>query len=84
MVTPGEYLRSVLRVFPDYAGTVLWFVSDPVRYERAQLTPQLEADLNAWETRYYGGLTPELHWRPEFDIASYDSDGVSLCERLAS
>ncbi|MBC7761490.1 MAG: hypothetical protein H7201_06775 [Candidatus Saccharibacteria bacterium] len=83
MSTPGEYLRSVVRVFPDYADTVLWFVPGPVDYEDAHLTPQLTSDMKAWEASFYANETDVGAWRPGFDADAYEAEGLRLCQCLA-
>lgn len=83
MSTSGEYLRSVVRVFPDYADSVLWFVPGPVDYEDAQLTPRLTRDMKAWEASFYANVTGVGAWRPGFDGDAYEAEGLRLCQCLA-
>jgi hypothetical protein len=51
--------REVIRVFPDYAGTVVWF-QGPVPYEETGLSQRLIDDMEDWEAAYYASLD-ELH-----------------------
>ena len=52
-----------MRMFPDYAGTVLWYGGGPVDYEEAHLPAGLVAYLEAWEASYYAGLDEAMEWR---------------------
>ena len=82
MPTSGEYLRSVVRVFPDYADTVLWFAPGPVSYEDAHLSPELTRDMQAWEEFFYANSDGLGTWHT-FSAKTYDAEGLRLCERLA-
>ena len=82
MSTPGEYLRSVVRVFPDYAGTVLWFVPGPVSYEVAHLSPELTSAMKAWEKLFDEYLSYEAP-RSGLDEDAWDAEGLRLCRALA-
>jgi len=42
----SEYATTVVRLFPDYAGSVLWF-PNPVPYEETLLDAHLITDLRA-------------------------------------
>ena len=44
----SEYATTVVRLFPDYAGSVIWFPG-PVSYDETQLDSQLIADLQTWK-----------------------------------
>lgn len=83
MVDAAEYLRTVVRVFPDYADTVLWFAPGPVSYEESHLTEGLVAELVEWEGTYYASLTDLFQWRPEANLLAFDVEGLRLAHRLA-
>jgi hypothetical protein len=83
MADPGGYLRSVVRVFPDYAGTVLWFVDGPVDYSDAKVTASLAADMSAWEDSYYTGLDDEREWKTtDLEVHHY-REGLRLARALS-
>jgi hypothetical protein len=83
MADPGAYLRSVVRVFPDYAGTVLWFVDGPVDYADAKLTESLAADMSAWEDAYYFGLGEEKDWKSKDLEVPHYREGLRLARALS-
>ncbi|MBG6238423.1 hypothetical protein IWX78_001395 [Mycetocola sp. CAN_C7] len=78
----SPYATSIVRLFPDSAGTVLWFI-DPVPYEVASLSAGLEHDLRAWEQSYEDALTDDFEWRSDALASQYTEDGRSLAHRLA-
>ena len=82
MPTPEEYLRSVVRVFPDYAGTVLWFAPGPVDYEDAHLSPELTLAMRAWEKLFDEYLSYGAP-RSGLDETAWDEEGLRLCRALA-
>lgn len=59
MDIPAKDRRPTVRMFPDYADTVLWF-EGPVDYDLTGLTPDLLHDLTAWEQSYYDSLTSDF------------------------
>jgi hypothetical protein len=81
-ITPHH--RPAVRVFPDYAGTVIWFICGPIDYDDACLTSALVLDMQAWEQKYYANLTDEYVWREGFDAEEYIADGIQLAQRLAN
>jgi hypothetical protein len=78
----SEYATTVIRLFPDYAESVIWF-SSPVPYEETQLDDRLIADLRTWEASYYAGLSSDLSWRAPGLEARFRADGLELARRLA-
>lgn len=73
-----------VRLFPDYADTVVWLPGHgPVNYDDAHLSPGLTADLVAWEASYYASLTPELAWRSASMATDFTAAGQDLAQRLA-
>ena len=80
----AAYKRSdVVRMFPDYAGTVLWYGGGPVDYEDAHLPGGLVADLEAWEALYYDGLDDEMEWRSRDLEKAHAAQGAELARRVA-
>lgn len=78
----SEYATTVIRLFPDYAESVIWFPA-PVAYEETRLDAPLITELQAWEASYYVGLTPNQSWRsPELETR-FHTDGVRLARLLA-
>jgi hypothetical protein len=59
----GGHLRSVIRLFPDYANTVLWFAPGPIAYPDSHISDPLRQAMIEWEAAWYAGLTDELTWR---------------------
>lgn len=51
-----------MRIYPDYAGTVLWF-HEPIPYANSGLSAGLVARMKDWEESYYLSLTPDLAWK---------------------
>ncbi len=79
----GAYLRTVVRVFPDYANTVLWFVGGPVDYADAKVTDSLAADMRAWEESYYESLNDAMAWRSLELEGRHAAEGLRLARLLA-
>ena len=69
-------------MFPDYAGTVLWF-GGPVRYEDSGLTQELIHALQSWEESYYHSMTPDFEWVSAEAAHRFTAEGNRLAERLA-
>ena len=72
----------MLRLCPDYAGTVLWLES-AVPYDDTQLDPALITDLIRWEIEYYDALDDNLAWRSPAHASRFTTAGVTLALRLA-
>jgi hypothetical protein len=83
MANPGAYLRSVVRVFPDYADSVLWFVGGPVDYAEAKLSDSLATDMMAWDTSYYAGLDSDRQWRSPDLETHHCREGLRLARGLS-
>lgn len=49
---PYIYATRTVRVFPDYANSVIWF-SDPFPYHESHLSKSLVTRLDRWEASYY-------------------------------
>jgi hypothetical protein len=83
LANPSAYLRSVVRVFPDYADSVLWFVGGPVAYTEAELTDSLVTDMTAWEISYYAGIGEDLEWRSSDLKTHHYREGLRLARSLS-
>ena len=71
----------VVRMFPDYADTVLWF-DGPVDYAECGLSERLIRDLERWEQGYYDALV-DLEWRTPELAAQFTKNGVRLAQQVA-
>ncbi len=71
----------VVRMFPDYADTVLWF-DGPVDYAECGLSERLIRDLRRWEQGYYDALD-DLEWRTPELAARFTKDGTRLAQQVA-
>jgi hypothetical protein len=79
---PYIYATRIVRVFPDYASSVIWF-SDPVRYDETRLSGSLIARLVEWEASYYSDLTDDLKWRSLDLMHQFSSEGLELARAVA-
>ena len=68
---------------PDYADTVIWFMS-PVPYPETGLSPQLVARLEAWEAAYYDALTPDFEWVSPDSPRALNDEGRVLADAVAA
>jgi len=79
----SEYSTSVVRLFPDYGESPIWFAIGYVTYERAHLSEALESDLREWEKSFYRDHDDHNHWNaPQAGEASAQR-GLELAERLS-
>ena len=78
-----EAESRVVRIFPGYAGTVLWAWSGTVGYDESRLSGPLIADLRAWEgLGEREGLTGVP--LPSDAQEAWVAEGVRLASELAS
>ncbi|MGW6171859.1 hypothetical protein ACWF5H_00040 [Arthrobacter sp. NPDC055138] len=70
-----------VRMFPDYADTVLWF-DGPVDYAECGLSERLIRDLTRWEQGYYDALV-DVEWRAPELAAQFTEDGIRLAQQVA-
>lgn len=76
-----RYLSTTVRVFPDYAGTIIWFTIGPFDYDSARIPQDLRVAMQEWEETYYAGLdSPDA--APEL-VGAYDLEGLHLAEQLS-
>lgn len=78
----AEVERGVVRLAPDYAGTVIWF-PHAVPYAQTHLDPSLVTDLIRWELSYYDSLTEDFGWRSPQAAVEYTAAGIRLALRMA-
>lgn len=71
-----------IRMFPDYAGTLLW-INMPIDCEDIRLSGGLVAELQAWEQSNYDSLDSDFDWVPETAARTFTAEGVRLA-RLVS
>jgi hypothetical protein len=83
MATGDEYLTSVIRLFPDYAESVIWFAIGLVSYDDAKITSELRLEMDAWEKLYYQAQTNDSRWHTPEDRLRFNAEGRRLAERLA-
>lgn len=74
---------TTVRMFPDYADTVLW-LDGPVDYERTALSPGLIRELQAWEWSYYDALDADFNWKSPVDARTFTQTGIDLAGQVAN
>ncbi|MDF0514296.1 hypothetical protein PX701_11745 [Agromyces sp. H3Y2-19a] len=57
-----RYDTEVVRIFYDFAESVVWF-PDPVDYDESRLSSALVADLRAWGSLHETGRDEDYEWR---------------------
>ena len=77
-----EEAREIVRLFPDYADTVVW-LDGPVDYRLSGLSRRLIEELREWERSYYQSLTPGFDWRSPELAHQFTVDGNHLASRVA-
>jgi hypothetical protein len=81
--TSEEAQYEVIRMFPDYADTVLWF-DMPVHYSDTGLTETLVADLQKWEDTFYESLNADFEFVSRAAEAKHGKEGLKLAERVSA
>lgn len=76
-------MPTTVRMFPDYADTVLWLVF-PVDYEDTALSPGLIRELEAWERSYYEALDADFNWKSPEDARAFTKTGIDLAGQVAN
>ena len=79
---PDTRVESVVRLLPDYAGSVLWF-PEPVDYAASFLDSALVSDLIRWEIDYYDSLDADFNWRSPALAGAFTTAGMALALRVA-
>lgn len=82
MNSSREAVPSTVRLFPDYADTVLWF-NEPIDYDTAQLSDALTHELSQWEQSYYEGLNQDYEWKSAGLASRFSAEGERLAQRVA-
>lgn len=82
MASDNEY--SLIRLFPDYADSVIWFIVGPLSYEESGVSTKLRQDMEAWETHYYEMVDTDFTWRSREDQNYHAEEGRRLAERLSA
>ena len=78
-----EASPRTIRMFPDYADTVLW-VREPIAYEDTGLSDALVAELEVWEQSYYDSLDSNFDWVPETAARTFTEEGVRLARWVSA
>lgn len=82
MSSSHEARTPTVRMFPDYADTVLWF-TEPIDYGAAKLSGHLTRDLTRWEQSYYEGLNEDYEWKTASLSHRFAIEGAQLAQRVA-
>ncbi|WP_233198372.1 hypothetical protein [Cryobacterium sp. Y50] len=80
---PSEYETDIVRVFPDYAQSVIWF-SDPMPYSETELSSELVDRLTSWEAQYYDALTDNFEWRSVNKLHAFNAQGLELAREVSN
>jgi len=75
-------LPNVVRMFPDFADTVLWF-TEPIDYEDAKLSAGLTEDLKRWEQSFYEGLNRDYEFKSEAQARKSVEEEKILAQHVA-
>ncbi|MCI0159251.1 hypothetical protein KNO15_21325 [Leifsonia shinshuensis] len=81
MASDDDY--SVIRVFPDYADSVMWFIIGTVSYDESCVSDTLRRDMEAWESHYCQAMGDDLVWRSPDDEKYHVAEGRRLAESLS-
>lgn len=71
----------VVRLFSDYAGSVIW-APDPIDYADLGLDAELTEELRAWDAAYDAGLDDD-EWKDPAAHAAHTAEARRLGRRLA-
>lgn len=82
MASDDEY--SLIRIFPDFADSVIWFVIGTVSYEECRVSDALRRDMEAWEAQYYETMGNDFVWRSREDHEYHAAEGRRLAERFSA
>jgi hypothetical protein len=82
MAGKGRRRGRRVRLFPDYADSVIW-LSGPCSYETTHISVQLAESLNAWEAFYYSSLTADLDFTSKKRAKAFTAKGRRLAGLLA-
>lgn len=76
-------MPEIIRMFPDYADTVLW-LDGPIDYEGTGLSTGLIAELQAWEKLFYDSLNRNYAFRSRGLEAKFTREGIHLAELIST
>ncbi len=82
-IVASDEIYSLIRLFPDYADTVIWFIVGPLSYEESGVSKTLRQDMEAWESHYYEAMATDLTWRSREDQDYHAEEGRRLAKRLS-
>lgn len=74
---------KILRMFPDYADTVLW-INDPIDYVHTGLSTALIEELNSWEQSFYDSLNRNYEFASRGLEEKHTRAGIALAQKVAS
>ncbi|PQZ92136.1 hypothetical protein CQ018_11450 [Arthrobacter sp. MYb227] len=80
---PNAHRPHVLRMFPDYADTVLW-ISEPINYSQTGLSASLIEELMAWEQLFYDSLNRDHEFASRGLEDRFTRAGITLAKKIAS
>ncbi|UVI37752.1 hypothetical protein [Brevibacterium spongiae] len=81
--TDPDAQYDTIRMFPDYADTVLWF-DGPVDYCDTGLTAALVSDLERWEKSFYESRTDDFEFVSRAAGVAHEEEGLRLAERVSA
>lgn len=81
---PGQYLRSVVRLFTGWAESPIWFVDGPVDLAETRLDPSLCVALDQWNRDFEAGLDERTERRTPQLEAEHKARGTVLADRLVA
>lgn len=74
---------EIIRMFPDYADTVLW-LDGPIDYGDTGLSTGLIVELQAWEQLFYDSLNRNYDFRSRGLEARFTREGIHLAELIST
>lgn len=73
----------MIRIFPDFADSVMWFIIGTVSYDESCISETLRHDLEAWESHYYEAMGSDLVWRSRDGEKHHAAEGRRLAGALS-
>lgn len=81
--TGDDRQPMTIRMFPDYAHTVLW-LDQPIRYSATGLSQGLVEELQVWEQSYYDSLTDDIVWISDAAASAFTAEGARLTHGVSA
>ena len=75
--------QRTIRLFPDYADTVLW-IREPIDYEDTGLSDELVAGMRGWEQFYYDSLDADFNWVSAEAARTFTEEGTRPAQSVSS